>query len=112
MPSARHSIPRTTIFATTRSTQLTDTQATAITLYTKPSCVQCTATKRLLDQRGLEYTTVDVTEDPDALAFIKDELGFSAAPVVYTETPTEDPRVAEIRFWSGFDADKIKAIVK
>jgi glutaredoxin-like protein NrdH len=27
----------------------------AITVYTKPSCVQCTATYRALDNKGIEY---------------------------------------------------------
>ena len=29
----------------------------AITLFTKPSCVQCTATYRALDAKGIEYDT-------------------------------------------------------
>lgn len=90
---------------------MSDTQATAITLYTKPACVQCTATKRLLDQRGLEYTTVDVTEVPDALTFVKG-LGYQAAPVVYTTQPILDDTADIVEHWSGFNADKIKAIVK
>lgn len=107
--SARPSTTSTT--TSDRSSPLTDTpQATAITLYTKPSCVQCTATKRLLDQRGLEYTQVDVTEDPDALAFVKD-LGYQAAPVVYTVN-TDTVGYDDIDHWSGFNADRIKAIVK
>lgn len=74
--------------------------------------MQCNATKRLLDNRGLEYTTVDVTEDPDALAFVK-ELGYAQAPVVYTEHwPDRTPDSATVSHWSGFNADRIKAIVK
>ena len=34
-----------------------------ITVYTKPSCVQCTATFRALDARGLEYRSVDLSQD-------------------------------------------------
>ena len=34
-----------------------------ITVYTKPACVQCEATKRLLTKLDLEYNTVDITED-------------------------------------------------
>lgn len=52
-----------------------------ITVYTKPSCVQCTAVKRYLDNKGMPYDTVDITEDDAALARFK-ELGFSSAPVV------------------------------
>lgn len=39
----------------------------AITVYTKPSCVQCTATTRALNKYGLEFTEVDLVEDADAL---------------------------------------------
>lgn len=74
--------------------------------------MQCTATKRFLDARGLEYTTVDVTEDPDALAFIKG-LGYLAAPVVYTEHwPDRGPDAVTVQHWSGNQPDRIKAIVK
>ena len=31
----------------------------ALTVYSKPSCVQCTATYRALDAKGIEYTTWD-----------------------------------------------------
>ena len=36
----------------------------AITVYTKPSCVQCTATYRALDSKGIEYNVLDLSEDP------------------------------------------------
>lgn len=60
----------------------------AVTLYTKPNCQPCRMTKRKL--AGTEYTEVDVTEDPAALAYVKDTLGYTGAPVVYVSTPTED----------------------
>lgn len=72
--------------------------------------MQCTATKRFLDARGLEYTTVDVTEDPAALAFIKG-LGYLAAPVVYTSYDDGGSAPAD-QHWSGNQPDRIKAIVK
>lgn len=67
-----------------------------ITLYTSPGCQPCKATKRWLDKRGVEYKTIDVTENPDDLAAIK-ELGYKAAPVVIVSTG--DPEV-EIH-WQG-----------
>ena len=33
----------------------------AVTVYTKPACVQCTATKKALDRAGVDYETVDIT---------------------------------------------------
>lgn len=47
------------------------------TVYTKPSCVQCDMTKRYLDKAGVEYDTVDITEDPSALDMILG-MGFSS----------------------------------
>lgn len=67
-----------------------------VTLYTKPNCVQCTATKRRLDTLEIEYEMVDVVEDEAAFALIKG-LGFQQAPVVN----------AGDDWWSGFRPDKI-----
>jgi glutaredoxin-like protein NrdH len=68
----------------------------AITVYTKPSCVQCNATYRALDSKGIEYDILDLSEDPAALEHVK-SLGYLQAPVVVTD---ED-------HWSGFRPDKI-----
>lgn len=70
-----------------------------VTVYTKPSCVQCNMTYRALDKNGIEYNTVDVTEDAAALALIKN-MGYMQAPVV----------VAGDDHWSGFQPDKINAL--
>lgn len=70
-----------------------------ITLYSKPLCVQCDATKRALDKAGIDYDVVDITEDEDALEMVK-SLGYVQAPVVIT---SEDR-------WSGFRPDKVKAL--
>lgn len=70
-----------------------------VTVYTKPQCVQCDATKRALSSSRVEYETVDLTEHPDALARVR-ALGYAQAPVVVT---SED-------HWSGFRLDKIKAL--
>ncbi len=70
-----------------------------ITVYTKPSCVQCTATYRALDSKGIEYEVLDLSEDETALATVK-ELGYLQAPVVVTDD----------EHWSGFRPDKIDAL--
>ena len=70
-----------------------------ITVYSKPLCVQCDATKRALNKAGIRYEAVDVTENPDALAKIK-ALGYAQAPVVITDDD----------HWSGFRPDRIKAL--
>ena len=41
-----------------------------ITVYTKPACVHCNATFRALDNAGIRYTAVDITEDTDAREYV------------------------------------------
>ena len=67
-----------------------------VTVYTKPSCVQCNATYRALDSKGIEYDVLDLSVDESALAQVK-ELGYLQAPVVITDEG----------HWSGFRPDKI-----
>ena len=67
-----------------------------VTVYTKPSCVQCNATYRALDIKGIEYEVLDLSVDENALAQVK-ELGYLQAPVVITDEG----------HWSGFRPDKI-----
>lgn len=71
----------------------------ATIIYTKPACVQCSATYRALSKQGISFEVVDLTENPDALTYVK-ELGYQQAPVVVTDD----------RHWSGFRPDLIKSI--
>lgn len=71
----------------------------SVTVYSKPSCVQCDATYRALDRKGVEYSVVDITEDAQALEMVR-ELGYLQAPVV----------VAGDAHWSGFRPDQISAL--
>ena len=70
-----------------------------ITVYTKPACVQRTATYRALDAKGIEYEVRDLSTDEAALQAVK-ELGYLQAPVV----------VAGTEHWSGFRPDKIQQL--
>ena len=70
-----------------------------VKIYTKPNCVQCDMTKKLLDKNGVDYTTVDITKDQDAYDEVVN-MGFLAAPVVISG---EDS-------WAGFQPDKINSI--
>ncbi|GHC22181.1 glutaredoxin-like protein NrdH [Aidingimonas halophila] len=71
-----------------------------IKIYSKPACVQCNATYRALDKQGLDYTVIDLTEDPVALETVQD-MGYRQLPVV----------VAGEDHWSGFRPDRIQALV-
>lgn len=70
-----------------------------VTVYAKPLCVQCDATKRALAKAGIAYELVDITEDDDARAKVR-ALGYVQAPVVITAA----------EHWGGFRPDKIKAL--
>ncbi len=72
-----------------------------VTVYTKPACVQCNATYRALDKKGIAYDVVDMSQDPEALERVRG-LGFMQAPVVVTDTDS----------WSGFRPDKINALAE
>lgn len=72
-----------------------------VTVYTKPACVQCNATYRALDKKGIAYKTVDISQDPEALEQVR-SLGFMQAPVVMTDSDS----------WSGFRPDKINELAQ
>ena len=78
-----------------------------ITVYSKPHCVQCAMTKRKLGAEGAPYTDVDISEDADALEFVKG-LGWMEAPVVVVHDD-ENGRITD--HWSGFRPDRIKKAV-
>jgi glutaredoxin-like protein NrdH len=71
----------------------------SITVYSKPACVQCTATTRALDRQGIDYSVVDISEDTEAYALVQ-QLGYRQVPVV----------IAGERHWAGFRPDMISAL--
>ena len=70
-----------------------------ITIYTKNDCVQCHATKRIMESRGFAFEIVNVEHDPDA-AYMLREQGFRQLPVV----------IAGETRWSGFRPDMINRL--
>ena len=73
----------------------------SVTVYTKPACVQCDATKRLMDKLGIEYSTIDITVDTESFEMLISK-GFQAAPVVITDNDS----------WAGFNPEKISGLVE
>ena len=69
------------------------------TVYSKPNCVQCTATKTYLTNKGIEFDTIDITQDPEALDLILGK-GFLSAPVVNSGDD----------WWAGFQPDLLDNI--
>ncbi len=70
-----------------------------VTVYSKPSCVQCNATYRALEQKGVDYSVIDLSKDEEAFNMVRD-LGYMQVPVV----------VAGEEHWAGFRPDKIGAL--
>lgn len=67
-------------------------------VYSKPSCVQCNATYRKLDEKGIEYVVRDITA-PENEHLIEEfkERNLLSAPIV----------IAANGEWSGFRPDLI-----
>lgn len=72
----------------------------SITVYAKPACVQCNATKKALDRAGLDYTLVDISIDDEARDYVM-ALGYLQAPVVEVNG----------EHWSGFRPERISSLV-
>lgn len=94
---------------TTLTERIQARDGVAVVVFTKPDCVQCKQTFRMLDRASIYYTTVDITEDAGALAYIKRPvedggLGYLAAPVVVVAALPD----GEQEDWSGFRPDLIK----
>lgn len=70
-----------------------------VTVYSLPNCVQCDSTKRLLTRNEVSFTEVDLSQNSEAMAMIR-ELGYNAAPVV----------MAGEDHWSGFRPDKLATL--
>lgn len=71
-----------------------------VTVYSKPNCQPCRATKKWLDRRGITYREVNLLESPDDLAAAID-LGYKESPVVVVGTWSDES-------WSGFDTDQLE----
>jgi glutaredoxin-like protein NrdH len=71
-----------------------------ITVYSKPSCVQCTATYRALDNKGVHYEVIDLTAQPAEVVDAFKARGLLQAPVVVTDDDA----------WAGFRPDKVAAL--
>lgn len=77
------------------------------TVYSKPACVQCNSTYRMLDKKGIDYLKVDMSQDEAALDLVR-ELGFQQAPVIVNR----DADGNIVSKWSGFNPDKIDELAQ
>ena len=72
-----------------------------VTVFTKPQCQQCEATKRRMNERGITFETVDLSENPETLAQLV-HAGYRQAPVVITPDAS----------WSGYRPDLIDELAE
>jgi len=70
-----------------------------ITIYTRNDCVQCHATKRAMESRGVAFEMVNIDQQPEAADILRAQ-GFRQLPVV----------VAGETSWSGFRPDMINRL--
>jgi glutaredoxin 3 len=55
-----------------------------ITIYTKGWCPYCSAAKKLLDDKGAEFTEIDIEKKPEARAeMIQKAKGRSTVPQIF-----------------------------
>lgn len=52
-----------------------------IKIFSKPNCMQCNFAKKYLNEKGVEFKEINVFDDAEALAMLRDK-GFSQMPVV------------------------------
>jgi len=73
----------------------------SVTVYSKPNCVQCSATYRRLDKHGIDYEIIDITLDPEERDYAM-SLGHLQAPVVVVDNES----------WGGYNPDRIDNLAK
>ncbi|HFE3556350.1 TPA: glutaredoxin-like protein NrdH [Enterobacter hormaechei] len=73
----------------------------SIIIYTRNDCVQCHATKRAMESRGVAFEMVNIDHVPDAADLLRAQ-GFRQLPVV----------VAGETSWSGFRPDMINRLAE
>mgnify|MGYP000140141800 FL=1 len=71
----------------------------SIIIYTRNDCVQCHATKRAMESRGVAFEMVNIDQQPEAADTLRAQ-GFRQLPVV----------VAGETSWSGFRPDMINRL--
>lgn len=54
-----------------------------VVVYGKPDCPYCEKAKSILDNKNIEYTYLDISEDQEAFNYIKFEKGFATVPQIF-----------------------------
>ncbi|MGW6376242.1 glutaredoxin domain-containing protein [Rhodococcus sp. NPDC055112] len=75
----------------------------AVTVYTKPNCMPCQATKRHLKKLGIPFAEVNLADTPEAADTVR-ALGYIGAPVVTVDLDDGQDH------WYGYKPDTIDAL--
>jgi len=70
-----------------------------VKVYSKPGCPQCSMSYKLLEQLGISYNKIDITQDEDGYNRVI-SLGYQSLPVFEVNG----------NHWNGFDPDAIKSL--
>ncbi len=54
-----------------------------VKIYTKVPCSYCAAAKRLLDQKGVPYAEVELTDNFDEILRLKNQTGMRTFPMIF-----------------------------
>jgi len=53
-----------------------------VIMYSKVPCPYCVNAKRLLDEKGVKYEVIDLTDRPEEMQKIKDDTGWRTVPII------------------------------
>lgn len=59
------------------------TQKDSIVMYASPFCGYCSAAKRLLAEKGVEYTEIDVVAEPERRVEMIERTGRRTVPQIF-----------------------------
>lgn len=59
------------------------TQKDSIVMYASPFCGYCSAAKRLLAEKGVEYTEIDVVAEPERRVEMMERTGRRTVPQIF-----------------------------
>lgn len=79
--------------------------APSVTVYTRPACYPCDATKNQLTKFAIPFTEVPIADAPEIAATAR-EAGWSSAPIVFADTDHTGPLM-----WGGYRPDRIARLV-
>ncbi|MHA8110710.1 redoxin NrdH [Lactobacillaceae bacterium Melli_B4] len=71
-----------------------------VTLYSKNNCMQCKMTKRFLEEHDVEFSEINIDNQPEYIDKLK-SAGFMATPVVMADG---------IDAFSGFRPDQLNKL--